>query len=136
MISVYNAAVRHDVQAVMKNKAAPRELLDSISMWRREKHNENTLALLVKHAVLNDSLVRHIPTLVDLNLFDIKLLDTKPSLVRMFAALESGGFSALIIEKAMRRAVNMTDNYIAHHACDVESFVRQLSNRDDHKKRR
>ena len=134
MIRVYGAAVRHDVASVMK--AAPRELMDSIVVWKREGVTDKELAWLVKTAVLNDSQVRHVPALMDLNMFDVDVLDTKPNLVRMHIALENAGYSGLVMEKAIRKALTMTDTYIAKHACDIESFVKQLSNRDDHNKKK
>lgn len=132
MIHAYGAAVRHDVASVMK--VAPREILDSISVWKREGVSEKDLAWLVKTAVLNDSLVRQVPALMDLNMFDVTVLYAKPNLVRMYIALENAGYSSLLVEKAIRKALTMTDTYIEKHAYDVESFVKQLSNRDDHNK--
>ena len=134
MIRVYHAAVSGDIDAVTKE--APRQLLDQINTWKRDNPGKRELALLVKNYVLNDNEVRHVPPLIDLRLFDADLLKSKPSLVRMHIALIDSGVSDTMIEKALSRAMNLTDQKIGHHACDITNFVRQLSNRDDHRVRK
>ncbi len=88
----------------------------------------------MKTSVLNDSTVRSIPELKGLDVFNLSILDKKPSLVHLYTALKKR-HSANVMRKALTRAVNMRDHQIAAHVNDVDSFVLQLSNKDDRKRR-
>ena len=133
MIELYTAAVRHDVEAV--KRVAPPDLLQSITTWSMEGYSTNWLAILIKTAVLNDSLVQYVPEMLDLQLFDAAIIDKKPSLVCMYAALQKNKYSEDTIRKALGRALNMREQQVAHYAKDVNNFVLGLSNKDDRKRR-
>lgn len=134
MLRVYSAALCHDVPSVMHR--APQELIDSIAVWRKEMVSHHQLAILIKTAVLNDPMARHVPGLLQLYVLDADAFEHKPSLVHMYAALLETDCPEHLLKRAMKRAGVMSEPHILQHATNATDFVKQLSNRDDHKKRR
>lgn len=106
-----------------------------IGLWKKEKVNDAVLAILIKNAVLNDSLACHVPAILQLEVVNVDEIERKPSLVEMYLALDSIQCPPHTMKRGLKRATQLTETRIMQHAFSVHEFVRQLSNRDDHKKR-
>lgn len=131
-MELFKAAVEHDVERA--TQLAPVELRQRIKEWTTEKCSKRMVGLLIKTTVLSDTTMITIPELISLNLFDPSLLDKKPSLVCMYIVLKKR-YDRTVTCKAMRRAANMTDKQIAAHVGSIDTFVLQLTNKDDRKRR-
>ena len=131
MFALYTAAVAHDLARV--EAYAPQELLTRIRRWRSEGVRESMLAWMVKMDVLNDSMMQHVPAVLQLEI-DGALLDKKPTLIALYDKLHDN-YSEDTIRKAMQRASTLRDHQIASLAKDTHSLVLQLSNRDNRRRK-